>query len=553
MTTMITTARATRRGIALLTAAILAVFGVLMVSSSLANGEDRALTVSIAPVNLDGPAISDIDVTLTNISGEPVSDVTVDVTGPINWTLYPATHTLDGALAAGASTVLISEIHVPTNPTTHATRTFRATVSYLTDAGVREVATGTRVQQTQELQAQTLAEARSVVATTTLGTVALGDYDGEGNSFSRERLAELGVTPGAELEVEGATFTWPDVPAGEPDAVASRGQLISLEGSGTQLAVLGSGLGAGGISGEFTVNYTDDTTASGTIGFGNWFSATPSFGERVAYAMDGRNTPAGYANAQYRYGVYVATIDIDPTKTVESVLLPQAGNLRIFDMAIVGEGAEPSTSPSPSPSPSPSTSPSATHSASPSPSPSASPSGSPSPSPSASPSTSPSASPSAKPSVKPSPSVTTSQRPPFQRAAPYTLAGAHFINGRSWSTSCEAYSQTERCRTEIWATTVSLEDGRFVMKKGWAFNNLTYLPFMAREQWRANPLGHTTAWTAVDGRQWRTECDTAASGGNGCRSYTMTTVYAATPAPGGGYVFSQKNEWVFNNIVMFKR
>lgn len=163
----------------------------------------------------------------------------------------------------------------------------------------------------------------------TVDTTAHGNYDGEGNSLSRERLEELGVTPGATLEFEGATFTWPDVEAGRPDAVASRGQLIALEGSGAQLAVLGSGLGRGGSSGEFAINYTDGTTSTGTIGFGNWFSATPSFDEKVAYATDGRNTPAGYANANIKYGIYVATIDLDPGKTVESVLLPQSASLRI--------------------------------------------------------------------------------------------------------------------------------------------------------------------------------------------------------------------------------
>ena len=31
----------------------------------------------------------------------------------------------------------------------------------------------------------------------------------------------------------------------------------------------------------------------------------------------------------------------------------------------------------------------------------------------------------------------------------------------------------------------------------------------------------------------------------------MTTVYAAAPKAEGGYTFSQFNQWVFNNIVMF--
>lgn len=70
--------------------------------------------------------------------------------------------------------------------------------------------------------------------------------------------------------------------------------------------------------------------------------------------------------------------------------------------------------------------------------------------------------------------------------------------------------------------------------------------------WKNNPLGKAGTWTANDGRQWRTECDTAATGRNACRSYTMTTAYSATPKAGGGYRFSQSRQWVFNNIVLFK-
>ncbi|WP_345582633.1 family 20 glycosylhydrolase [Tessaracoccus lubricantis] len=153
--------------------------------------------------------------------------------------------------------------------------------------------------------------------------------------------------------------------------------------------------------------------------------------------------------------------------------------------------------------------------------------------------------------TKPTKPVTTPPAGKFMPTAPYTKPGLHTINGRQWNTACEAYSQTERCRTEIWATVVVIEEGEFVRKSGWAFNNLTYLPYMTREAWAANPLGHTAEWTAAsDGRKWKTECDTAATGRNGCRSYTYVTVYTATPKSTGGYAFSQSNEWVFNNIVM---
>lgn len=93
----------------------------------------------------------------------------------------------------------------------------------------------------------------------------------------------------------------------------------------------------------------------------------------------------------------------------------------------------------------------------------------------------------------------------------------------------------------------------FQVKQGWSFNNLTYLPYMSREQWKDNPLGHATRWTAADGRQWATECDTAATGRGACRSYTLTTVYSAKPKVGGGYAFTQSQQWVFNNIVLFRQ
>lgn len=141
---------------------------------------------------------------------------------------------------------------------------------------------------------------------------------------------------------------------------------------------------------------------------------------------------------------------------------------------------------------------------------------------------------------------------PITRTIPYMTPGVHDHNGRRWRTECEAYSQTERCRTEIWATVVKREGSKFTRSTGWAFNNLTYLPMMTREQWSTNPLGHNANWTGWDGAKWKTECDTASSGPNACRSYRWTTVYDATPKRGGGYAFSQENKWVFNNIVMFR-
>lgn len=127
----------------------------------------------------------------------------------------------------------------------------------------------------------------------------------------------------------------------------------------------------------------------------------------------------------------------------------------------------------------------------------------------------------------------------------YTTPGEHLINGRRWLTECEPYSSTvDRCRTEIWATTVAWTGTRYVSRTGWTFNNLTYLPSV-REQWAGNPLA-TPGEHLIDGRRWKTECDTEWTGRNGCRSMIWTSVPHRS---GSGHV--NRPMWVFNNIVHF--
>ncbi len=133
---------------------------------------------------------------------------------------------------------------------------------------------------------------------------------------------------------------------------------------------------------------------------------------------------------------------------------------------------------------------------------------------------------------------------------PYSETGEYLINGRKWRTTCEPYSITRRCRTEIWGTQTKEVKGRFVSTNGWVFNNLTYLA-SPRATWKGNPLATTKEWTAADGRRWRTECDTALTGRNGCRSFVESRVIEAKAKAGGGYTYSWQPRWVFNNMVRF--
>lgn len=134
----------------------------------------------------------------------------------------------------------------------------------------------------------------------------------------------------------------------------------------------------------------------------------------------------------------------------------------------------------------------------------------------------------------------------------YSADGYYEVNGRQWMTECEPYSQTERCRTDIWATQAKeVAPSAYANVNGWVFNNLTYLP-SSRSLWSNNPLGgngqygYEGSWTAGDGRQWRVQCDTSLSGRGGCRADIRATVIEYS---GGG--FRQVDKWLFNNIVRF--
>ncbi|TRY18352.1 hypothetical protein FOJ82_10015 [Tessaracoccus rhinocerotis] len=138
----------------------------------------------------------------------------------------------------------------------------------------------------------------------------------------------------------------------------------------------------------------------------------------------------------------------------------------------------------------------------------------------------------------------------------YTTPGYHDVNGRRWHTECEPYSQTRRCTTKIWATQVSQVGGRFVQANDWVFNNLTYAA-SDRSLWSTNPLAAngvpngTASWTAADGRKWRTECDTPATGRNGCRSYVEARVIESYTNRNGTRGYQWTTKWIFNNIVRF--
>lgn len=288
--------------------------------------------VTISPVDLDGPAISSVDVTVKNAGPQRLRSLKVTFAGPTGWAVQPSLNTVDGSLATGASATTTFRIQVPEKRDGFVIRTFKATATYTGGDGLGS-ATGTHSERSGAPQAN-LAAAYNGVAITDESATTAGNYDGEGNSFSAQKLAAVGLTPGAAVDALGATLTWPDVPAGTKDNVSSSGQAITLSGKGSKLVFLGSGVGSSA-TGSATVYYTDGTTSSGTFGFPNWsFDPVTAHGATLVKSTDGRNRPDGYGNATVKYSVFAHSVPLDASKTVDFVVLPSNANVHLFDMAI---------------------------------------------------------------------------------------------------------------------------------------------------------------------------------------------------------------------------
>ncbi|MER5307234.1 NEW3 domain-containing protein [Streptomyces sp. NPDC002773] len=288
--------------------------------------------VTISPVDLAGPAISTVKVTVTNAGPERMRSLKVSFGGPTGWAVQPSVLSVDGSLTTGASADAVFRIQVPEQRGGFTVRTFTATATYQGGDGAGS-ATATRTQRSGTPLAN-LAAAYNNVAVTDESHTAPGDYDGEGNSFSAQKLADVGLRPGAPVSALGAELHWPNVPSGTRNNVTASGQAVALSGAGGRLVFLGSGV-TSGASGTATVYYTDGTSSTGSFGFPNWsFDPANAHGATLVASSDGRNRPSGYGNAGIKYRVFAHSIPLDGTKQVDFVVLPSNGNIHLFDMAI---------------------------------------------------------------------------------------------------------------------------------------------------------------------------------------------------------------------------
>ena len=153
--------------------------------------------------------------------------------------------------------------------------------------------------------------------------------DGEGWAYSKEAL--------------GSTEpVWDDVlfnlgPANAPDAVSSK--TIPLpEGKFANLKLLATGVEGDQESQAFTITYADGSSSSITQSLSDWYQSSGYKGESEAVAAPYRLVANGARDNRAFY-IYGYSFDLDPSKAVRSITLPENDHALVFALTLVPSGS----------------------------------------------------------------------------------------------------------------------------------------------------------------------------------------------------------------------
>lgn len=149
-------------------------------------------------------------------------------------------------------------------------------------------------------------------------------FDGEGNTFSSTLL-------GTNKSVLDVDFRFTNTDKG--NVIACRGDEVPLGKSAKSLWILASSIEGSHRNQTLTVQYTDGTSRSFKQNFSDWYLPEQFPGERRAIRMPYRNTPDGTADRR-TFFVYLYGFELDPSKTVRSVILPNDEGIRVLAMSV---------------------------------------------------------------------------------------------------------------------------------------------------------------------------------------------------------------------------
>jgi hypothetical protein len=182
---------------------------------------------------------------------------------------------------------------------------------------------------TPETSRVNLASAFNLTAIYRDSTAFSGGADGGGNAYSASLL-------GSALNWNGCLFT--EGSANANDAVQCWGQTITLpSGKFSSLQMLATAVDGAQTSQPFIVKYTDGTTSLFTQSLSDWASPQNFPGEAVVAATAYRNTDGGTKDTVTQAVIYGYSFGLNNTKTVQSIKLPDNGDVLVFAITLAND------------------------------------------------------------------------------------------------------------------------------------------------------------------------------------------------------------------------
>jgi len=318
--------RAVKDGVATIRVTVNGVTGnaVIVVQGTLTNS-----TPAVVPAGQP----STVSATFANGGGNPVSNVALSATVPSGWTATAVGAVTFASVPAGGKATATWQV----TPAAGATpQEYPITFGATSSEGTFSSSASTNVPYAS------VAAAYDNTGISNDNAAAAGAFDGGGLNFSAQALAADGFVSGQTVTAGGTSFTWPGVNV--PDNVVCGGQAVPVSASGSTLAFLGASNNGTG-SGTGTIVYTDGTTQSFALGFADWWSGSAIAGTSIAAATPYLNNGSNSSKQTQTVHVYYASVPIDPSKTVQYVVLPdvtqngqasQVTALHVFAIGVSG-------------------------------------------------------------------------------------------------------------------------------------------------------------------------------------------------------------------------
>jgi hypothetical protein len=175
----------------------------------------------------------------------------------------------------------------------------------------------------------------SGIGTTTDGVPATnGGFDGAGNTYSWTALGDSasgGSLSGSTLVSGGLAI---DIGSPNlPNFTWAAGQTIEVTGSGSAVTLAGAAVNGGQANQQFTLTFTDGSTATWTQSLSDWCDPSTYPNEAILSTQSYRNTASGGTDATTNH-IYSYGYTLPEGKTLKSITLPYNANVRIFGVAL---------------------------------------------------------------------------------------------------------------------------------------------------------------------------------------------------------------------------